>query len=80
MIDIEAGQGQNRRIAKPIQISLPTPFIDSKMIVFKRVMENDGKLNWTNLMPLAANTQISDLNVGELLFKQHYTTCNRAVK
>jgi len=80
MIDIEAAAGQNLKIIKPILVSLPTPFIDPQMSVFKGVRGNDGSLNWTNPVPMTTNTQITKLDAGEQLFAAHCASCHGIAK
>jgi len=76
MIDIEAADGQNLHIIKPIRISVPGSFIDSKMMVFKGVKGDDGQINWTNPVPMASTSQMATLHQGEQLFKQKCASCH----
>jgi cytochrome c551/c552 len=80
MIDIEPANDQNLRIIKPISVSLPTPFLDSKMSVFKGSKGKDGQINWTDPTPMSANSQIANLDTGELIFKQNCSSCHSVAK
>jgi mono/diheme cytochrome c family protein len=46
------------------------------MMLFKGSKGDDGHINWTDPVPMRANIQISNLNAGEQLFKQHCATCH----
>jgi mono/diheme cytochrome c family protein len=76
MIDIEAAEGKNVRIVKPLSIRLPTPFLDSKMMVFKGSKGDDEQINWTDPVPMNPNSQITTIDLGEQLFKKNCASCH----
>jgi cytochrome c2 len=80
MIDIEPADDQNLRIIKPLSVSLPTPFLDSKMSVFKGSKGKDGQINWTDPTQMSANNQITNLDTGELIFRQNCSSCHSVAK
>jgi mono/diheme cytochrome c family protein len=80
MIDIEPANDQNLRIIKPINVSLPTPFLDSKMSVFKGSKGKPGQINWTDPTSTSTNRQIADLDTGELIFRQNCSSCHSVAK
>ena len=80
MIDIEPADDQNLRIIKPIGVSLPTPFLDSKMSVFKGSKDKDGQINWIDPTPMSTNSQLAKLDTGELIFRQNCSSCHSVAK
>jgi mono/diheme cytochrome c family protein len=63
------------QIKKPVSISIPTTFYDGKMQLFKGE-EKDGKVNWTNPVPLSIDSLPPYLQAGKLLFEQSCLSCH----
>ena len=80
MINIEPANGENIKIVKAIRISLPTPFIDSRMMLFKGTENDDGYLNWTDSVIMRPNPQLLTIDKGEQLFKQKCASCHAIAK
>ncbi|MDR3712730.1 MAG: cytochrome c [Puia sp.] len=76
MIDIEAAAGQTLRITQSIGVSIPTPFIDTNMQLYKGAVDDKGRINWTDPQPLPANPQATVLSRGGGLFQHHCASCH----
>ncbi|MFT3705603.1 MAG: cytochrome c [Agriterribacter sp.] len=76
MIYINAQGGQTIKISKPIAVSIPTPFINNKMQLFKGDTSDNGKINWVEPANLPADTQNTILSNGQQLFANHCASCH----
>lgn len=75
MIYINAGEGQSVRITQAISISIPTPYVNNKMQLFKGDT-GSGKVNWTDPVSLPPDTQNTILAAGNQLFAGKCATCH----
>jgi len=67
---------RNIKINKPINISIPTNFYDSRMNVYKGE-EKDGKINWIDPQALSVQDSLPPyLQEGKLAFQQNCTSCH----
>lgn len=69
--------GENKvRIVKAIAVSIPTPFLDPNMQLFKGSINKDSTINWTDPQPLPPNQQQAGLELGKQLFKDNCSQCH----
>ncbi|WP_315820551.1 cytochrome c [Paraflavitalea speifideaquila] len=80
MIYINAVSENKVKITKAIAISIPTPFIEPGMQLFKGTMNKDSTINWTDPEPLPANPLQAQLGQGKQLFNDLCASCHRIDK
>jgi len=76
MIYINAVGENSVKIKKAIAISIPTPFIDPNMQLFKGTLNKDSTINWTDPQPLPPNPLQAGLEMGKQLFDNNCATCH----
>lgn len=80
MIDIEPAPGENVTIRKEIGVSLPSPFLNKDMQVYKGKTNAEEKLDWTDPTPMTDNPQLTALDSGKLLYTTHCASCHAGDK
>lgn len=75
MIYINAAEGSSVKIAQPLQVSIPSNFINNDMQLFKGEVDASGNMNWANPTALN-NVQLQSLNIGRTLFESKCTSCH----
>lgn len=75
MIYINAVDEGSVKIAQPLQVSIPSNFINNDMQLFKGETDANGNMNWTDPTALN-NVQLQSLNVGRTLFESKCRTCH----
>lgn len=76
MINIQAKGGQDVRIAKPMRVSVPAPFLEPGMRLYKGETDSSGRLNWTQPQPLSPGAPAIKIDSGMILFQAHCATCH----
>lgn len=80
MLYINPVGNNNVTIAKPISVATPTPFLDSKMKLYKGEIRSDSSLNWTDTLPMPANPQLNAITKGNIIFKDNCASCHSVKK
>jgi mono/diheme cytochrome c family protein len=80
MIDIEPIPGQTVKILKPISVSIPTSYLEKNMQLYKGVVGESGKINWTDPSPLPVNPQMVAIDTGEQIFVRNCAPCHATGK
>ncbi len=70
----------NTTIVKPITISIPTPYQQKGMQLYKGEPMADGKINWTDPQPLPAQSLDSNLLLGKELYTANCQSCHSLTK
>ncbi|HEU4469475.1 MAG TPA: cytochrome c [Flavisolibacter sp.] len=70
-----APEDEKVRLNKTIRISIPTPFVDEGMQLYKGEEKADG-INWTAPEPLSPDSQPSYLDRGKLSFLSNCASCH----
>ena len=65
MIYINPKDGQDVRINKPIEVSIPAKFLQKDMKTYKGEENEDGTINWVNPETLSENTQLTAITKGQ---------------
>lgn len=63
------------KIAQPLQVSIPSNFINNEMQLFKGEVDANGTMNWTEPTALN-NVQLQSLNIGRALFESKCSSCH----
>jgi cytochrome c5 len=75
MIYINAVDEGSVKIAQPLQVSIPSNYINNDMQLFKGEADANGNMNWTNPTALN-NVQLQSLNAGRILYESKCTSCH----
>lgn len=75
MIYINAVAGDAVKIAQPLQVSIPSNFINNDMQLFKGDVDANGNMNWTNPTALN-NVNFPALHAGRTMFESKCATCH----
>lgn len=70
----------NTQIVKPITISIPTPYQQKGMQLYKGEPMADGNINWTDPQPLPAQSLDSNLQLGKELYTANCQSCHSFTK
>ena len=76
MIDIQPAEGSTARIVRPISVALPTLRMEENMQCFKGVINDKGKVNWTDPHPLADSFAQKAIAYGKNLFETNCSSCH----
>lgn len=76
MMYINAKDDQDVTINKPIEISLPSKFLEKDMQLYKGVTNDDGTINWVNPEALPENEKLTTIIKGQLLFESECASCH----
>jgi mono/diheme cytochrome c family protein len=76
MVYINAKDRQQLVPKLPINISIPTAYVNTDMQVFKGEEKEDGTINWVNPDTLPVTPQTAVLEEGRSLFQQNCQTCH----
>ena len=70
-----ASNDQPVELIKPIKVSIPNPYYDSTMKIYKGV-ETDSSINWVEPTPPDSNDQVSQWMKGSTLFNRSCASCH----
>jgi cytochrome c2 len=76
MIDIQPAEGSHARIVQPFNVALPTRRVEENMQCFKGVIDEKGKINWTDPHPLADSSAQKTIAYGKILFETNCRSCH----
>ena len=76
MIEIQPAGGSSARIVRPIDVALPTLRVEENMQRFKGVIDDKGKVNWTDPRPLADSSARKAIAYGKSLFETNCRSCH----
>jgi hypothetical protein len=76
MIYISVAKGQNVKINKPIQVAIPSGYLDKKMQLYKGEKDADGNIVWKNPVLMPENNQLTAKEEGAVLFQQKCGACH----
>ncbi|MFT3825552.1 MAG: cytochrome c [Chitinophagaceae bacterium] len=80
MIFINPAKDQDAKIVQPVQVSIPTAFVENNMQLFKGEEQKDGSINWTDPQPMLPSPQTAMLERGKELFLNNCATCHNPRK
>jgi len=76
MIDIRPAEGSSARIVRPINVALPTLRVEENMQRFKGIVDDKGKINWTDPRPLADSSAQKAIAYGKSIFETNCRSCH----
>jgi len=69
-------KGSQLKLLKPINISIPTNYINKEMQLFKGEEKPDGTINWIDPEPLDTSINKPAIDTGKLLFDAKCANCH----
>jgi hypothetical protein len=76
MIDIRPAEGSSARIVRPINLALPTLRVEENMQRFKGIVDDKGKINWTDPRPLTDSSAPRAIAYGKSIFETNCRSCH----
>jgi len=76
MLYINAVGGQEVKITKAINVSVPTKFYNKQMQLYKGEQTDKG-INWVDPVPLSESPVAKQIDNGEQLFKANCSSCHK---
>ena len=81
MVYINAtANGDDVKLLKPINISIPGEVYDDRMQLFKGELKDDSSINWVDPQPLDSSAIAKQLAHGKALFKANCSSCHKVEK
>lgn len=72
--------GKQAKLLKPVDISIPTHYVNDEMKLFKGEENSDGSVNWKDPEPLDSSINISPIDTAERLFMGKCASCHSIFK